>query len=92
MHDLIAIAALLASAYICARLLTYRRGPASRHRPLVAWCAWLLVAATGGNALHLMLRGPSAALACPWSLCVLGVLAFLTWRARGNLAHLLRGA
>ena len=91
MHELITLAALVASTYICMRLLAYRRDHGTRHRPLIAWIAWALIVATGGNALHILLRGTAAATACPWSLCVLGVLAFLVRRARGNVAHLLRG-
>ena len=91
MHEFFAISALLISAYICLRLLTYRRPPDARHRPLVAWFAWGLIAATGSYALTILLRGPSAMFICPWSVFCLAVLALLVWRAHGNVAHLLGG-
>ena len=52
-------------------------------------CAWLLIVCTGGQALHILLVG-AAAHASPWQLGVLAVLAVLTYRARGNVARILR--
>lgn len=89
MHSVVTVLTLIACAAICVRLLTYRRGPDTTHRVGVGLCAWLLIACTGGQALHILLVG-AAAQASPWQLGVLAVLAVLTYRARGNVARILR--
>jgi len=78
-----------AGVAICARLLTYKRGPDTTHRAGVGLCAWVLIACTGGEAIHIALIG-AAASASPWQLGVLAVLVLLTYRARGNVARILR--
>ncbi|WP_163099992.1 phage holin family protein, partial [Acinetobacter baumannii] len=55
MAEFLTTATLLCSLAICIRLLTYRPAPGANHRPAIAWCAWLLIAATGGLALQIML-------------------------------------
>ncbi|KTF40699.1 phage holin family protein [Xanthomonas translucens] len=89
MHSLLTVLTLLASIAICARLLTYHRPPGTRYRRGVGWCAWLLIASTGGQALHILLAG-AASQVSPWQLGVLIVLAVLTYRAEGNVARILR--
>ena len=89
MHSLIAALTFGTCVAICARLLTYRRGPDTTHRIGVGLCAWLLIVCTGGQAIHIVLGG-AAAHASPWQLGVLAVLAVLTYRARGNVARILR--
>lgn len=89
MPDLINLLTAAACMAICVRLITYRRSPGSRHRFGVGLCAWVLIASTGGQGLQILLAGsrshPSA-----WHLGVLMVLAFLSFRARGNVAHILK--
>lgn len=89
MHSLVTVLSLLASIAICVRLLTYHRPADARHRHGASWCAWLLIASTGGQALHILLAG-AAAQVTAWNLGVLIVLAVLTYRARGNVARLMR--
>ena len=89
MHSVVTVLTLIACIAICVRLLTYRRGPDTTHRLGVGWCAWLLIVCTGGR--------PSTS---PWSArrrtqssgssACCAVLAVLTYRARGNVARILR--
>jgi len=88
MADLITAATFFCCAAICLRLLTYRPRRGARHRRPVALLAWLLVVATGGNALLTLLFGARAPLAAG-QLVVLAVLLLIIHRARGNLARLL---
>lgn len=89
MHSAITVLTFAACVAICVRLLTYRRGPDTTHRIGVGACAWLLVACTGGEAIQIALAG-AASHSSPWQLGVLVVLAVLTYRARGNVARILR--
>ena len=89
MHSLVTFLTLLASVAVCLRLLTYHRSADARHRLGASWCAWLLIASTGGHALQILLAGP-AAHASVWDLGLLIVLAVLTYRTRGNVAQLMR--
>ena len=87
MVDLLTTATLICSLAICIRLLTYRPSPHANHRPAIAWCAWLLIAATGGLALQIMLQGPRIHVTV-WQLLLLLILLVATYRSRGNVAHL----
>jgi len=87
MAEFMTTATLLFSLAICIRLLTYRPTPGASHRPGIAWCAWLLIAATGGQALQIMLQGARANVS-GWQLVLLLVLLVATYRSRGNVAHL----
>lgn len=89
MPDVITLCTLVACTAICGRLLTYRRLPGTRHRAGIGLCAWLLIASTGGQALQIMVTGAHAA-SNPWQLGVLSVLVALSFRARGNVAHMLK--
>ncbi len=89
MHSAATMLTLIACVAICVRLLSYRRGPDTTHRIGVGLCAWLLIVCTGGQAIHILLVG-AAAQVSPWQLGVLAVLAVLTYRARGNVARILR--
>lgn len=89
MHNVITALTLIACVAICTRLITYQRGPDAAHRIGVGLCAWLLIVCTGGQAIHIALAG-AAARTSPWQLGVLVVLAVLTYRARGNVARILR--
>ncbi|KAF1719809.1 phage holin family protein [Pseudoxanthomonas wuyuanensis] len=89
MPDLVTFLTFAACSAICGRLMTYRRAPGTRYRIGVSVCAWGLVACTGGQALQILLIGarshPSG-----WQLGVLLVLAVLSFRARGNVARILK--
>lgn len=89
MPNVLTLLTFAASLAICLRLLSYRRAADTRHRPGIGLFAWLLIACTGGQALQILLQGarfhPSL-----WHLGVLFVLAVLTFRARGNVARILR--
>lgn len=89
MHSLVTVLTLLASIAVCARLLTYRPPADARHRYGAGVCAWLLIASTGGQALHILLAGASARVS-PWNLGLLLALVILTYRTRGNVARLMR--
>ncbi|MCA1502241.1 phage holin family protein, partial [Bradyrhizobium sp. NBAIM14] len=52
MAELLTTATLLCCVAICVRLLTYRPAPNANHRHGIAWCAWLLIVSTGGQALQ----------------------------------------
>lgn len=89
MHNLITVLTLITCIAICVRLLLYQPTYHARRRIGVAWCAWILIASTGGQAIHIALLG-SATHTSIWSLGVLTVLAMQTYRTGGNVAHLLR--
>ncbi len=71
---------------ILVRLMVFRRDGA-RYRPGIACIAWLLAVCVGGYALTLLfgLDRPS-----PFVLGILLVLGALVFRARGNVASVLR--
>ena len=77
---------------ICFRIAFYRRQGA-RYRAGVSWCAYVLAAATGCEWLSVMLAvllaRPTTAVS-PFILVVLLVLLVLVYRARGNVARILR--
>jgi len=87
MAEFLSTATLLCCVAICVRLLTYRPAPNANHRHGIAWCAWLLIVATGGQALQIILQGARANVT-GWQLVLLVVLLVATYRARGNVAHL----
>lgn len=89
MHSAVTVMTLLTCVAICVRLLTYQRAPGTSHRIGIAVCAWLLIVCTGGQAIHIVLLG-AASDASPWQLGVLAVLAVLSYRARGNVARILK--
>lgn len=89
MHSLLVVATLVSSLAICLRLITYRPGPDACHRLGVSCCAWLLIACSGGLAIHVALLGASAQVSV-WQLGLLVVLLLVTYRARGNVAQILR--
>lgn len=77
---------------ICFRIAAYRREGA-RYRAGVSWLAYLLAVGTGGESLQITLAalmakpGPTVS---PFLLMVLVVLVVLVYRARGNVARILR--
>jgi len=88
-HNLLVVATLVSSLAICVLLTTYRPGPDARHRIGVSCCAWLLIACTGGLAINVALFGAAAHVSV-WQLGLLLVLLLVTYRARGNVARILR--
>ena len=85
------IAAALCGA-ICYRIAIYRRDGA-RYRAGVSWLAYLLAVGTGCESLlitlSVMFAKPVPAVS-PFLLMVLIVLVVLVYRARGNVARILR--
>ena len=87
------IAAMLCSA-ICWRVATFRRQGA-RYRLGMSVCAYLLAVGTGGYSLTVALAtltGGQVAPVSPFLLVVFVILAVMVWRARGNVAAVLRRA
>lgn len=77
---------------ICFRIAVYRREGA-RYRAGVSWLAYLLAVGTGCESLQITLatltaKSPPAV--SPFLLMVLVVLLVLVYRARGNVARILR--
>lgn len=77
---------------ICYRIAAYRRHGA-RYRAGVSWLAYLLAVGTGCESLlitmSVMTTKPVPAVS-PFLLMVLLVLAVLVYRARGNVARILK--
>lgn len=77
---------------ICIRIAIYRREGA-RHRPGVSWLAYALAVGTGCEWLSIIMAvlfaKPTPAVS-PFLLIVLLVLAVLVYRARGNVARIVR--
>jgi len=77
---------------ICIRIAFYRRAGA-RYRAGASWLAYALAAATGSEWLSILLgvllSKPTPAVS-PFMLIVLLVLVVLVYRARGNVARILR--
>ncbi len=88
MTDLWTLIAAALCAAICWRIVSYRREQDSAYRPTAALCAWLLAVGTGCFALSVCLgtSGPVS----PFLLIILVVLAVLVFRARGNVALVVR--
>lgn len=83
---LITALTIAACVAILVRLMVFRRDGA-RYRPGIAFIAWLLAVCVGGYALAILfgLNQPS-----PFVLGILLVLGALVFRARGNVASVLR--
>jgi MFS family permease len=84
--------AALACGAISARIVTYRRGDA-QYKLRVSLCAWVLAAATGCYSLSVVLGaavGQPVDSVSPWLVVVLLVLLGLVFKARGNVASILR--
>lgn len=77
---------------ICLRIAAYRRDGA-RYRAGVSWLAYLLAVGTGCESLQITLAtlmAKPAPTVSPFLLMVLVVLLVLVYRARGNVARILR--
>jgi len=85
-HHAVALLFVVANILTVARLVCYRRCGA-RYRPGMAWVAYALVVCTGGQVLDVLTRQAVVSL---WQAGVAVVLAYLVWRARGNVAAIVR--
>tara|TARA_R110000751_G_scaffold78736_1_gene158857 strand:- start:187 stop:501 length:315 start_codon:yes stop_codon:yes gene_type:complete len=77
---------------ICGRVASYQRC-GSRYRFGVSLCAWLLAVGSGGYSLSVLLGvllGLTIYATSPFILLLLFSLLVLVWRARGNVAAVLR--
>lgn len=86
MHITLATIALVAQLAAVLLLLTYRRNGA-RHRQHVSWLAWLLVVVLGGSSIELALHAKRVGI---FEAGEAVLLALFIFRARGNVARLLR--
>ncbi len=75
---------LLACIAIAVRLLTFRRG-VSRHRPFLAWLAWLYV--VGRVDLAIKIATGQLAPTAPAEAIISLIVAAIVILHRGNLAH-----
>lgn len=80
--------AVLAYAATAVRLITYRRGCA-RYRPMMSALAYALIVCSGAQAIDIVFNGARVSL---WGAGVAVVFAALVWRARGNVACVIRRA
>lgn len=85
MADLIA---LFVCSCICWRIVFYRRS-GRRYRAGVSMLAYLIALGTGGYALSIALSGPVGQ-TNPFVLVVLVVLCVMVFKARGNVASVIR--
>ncbi|MEO1830032.1 MAG: phage holin family protein [Pseudomonas sp.] len=94
MIDLSTLIASMLCGAICWRVATFRRKGA-RYRLGMSLCAYLLAVGTGGYSLTVALAtltGGQVAPVSPFLLIVFVILAVMVWRARGNVAAVLRKA
>lgn len=88
MDAIFALLAVLANIVTAGRLICYRRG-CSRYRPGVSFLAYVLIVCAGGQAIDTVVN---AAHVTPWEAGFAAVIAVLVWRARGNVAAIVRCA
>lgn len=84
---LLTINALICTA-TCLRLITFNRDGA-RHRPFIAWLAYVLIVATGSVPLR-MLLGLYHIPVEPSEVAINAVLCIAIFGVRGNVAELIR--
>lgn len=80
--------AVLANVATAGRLICYRRG-CSRFRPGISLLAYILIVCSGGSAMDALFNHNPAT---PWEAGFAAVIAVLVWRARGNVACIVRVA
>ena len=88
MDAFFALIAVSANVVTAGRLICYRRGD-SRYRFGMSALAYLLIVCSGGQAIDIIVN---AAHVTPWEAGFAAVIAVLVWRARGNVAHIVRAA
>ncbi|MEI2416234.1 phage holin family protein [Orrella sp. JC864] len=86
LEQIIVLIAVVANLATAGRLLAYQRAGA-RYRPLISCMAYVLIVCTGAEALSILLGASTASV---WSSGVAVVLSVLVWRARGNVARIVR--
>lgn len=86
MVDPLALITVAVCAATTVRIISFRRGK-SPYRFHTALCAWLLAGCIGslGLSVHLGMQQPS-----PFILGIVCIVAFVIFRAKGNVASLLR--
>lgn len=87
MDTLFFLVALLANALTAGRLIVYRRG-LSRYRPGMSFLAWALIVCAGGQVIE-ALTNPLQQTPW-WAAGFAAVIAVLVWRAKGNVANIMR--
>lgn len=91
--DLWTVAAAIICACICARVLTWRAHDNQKTDLVASAIAWLMVFATGGFALQVLLaplHGNIVPAQSPALVVVLAIVLIQLLRARGNVASFLR--
>lgn len=86
MGSIVALIIIAANAATALRLLTYQRGRA-RYRLWASAAAYALIVCTGGQALSVAVNGAPVSI---WQAGMSVVLALLAYRARGNVARIVR--
>lgn len=86
MDAIVAIVVVLANLLTAGRLIFYRR-KCSRYRFGMAALAYLLIVCSGGRAIDVVVN---SAYVTPWEAGFAAVIAVLVWRARGNVAAIMR--
>lgn len=76
----------LVCAAVCLRLLTYQRN-GSPHKPMISWLAYLLVVASGGEAI-MCITGAESDVTIPQLMISMG-MAVAVFAHRGNVAKCL---
>lgn len=88
MDAIFALVAFVACVLTAGRLICYRRG-CSHYRPGMSALAYVLIVCSGGQAIDIVVN---AAHITPWEAGFAAVIAVLVWRARGNVAAIVRCA
>ncbi|WP_080704269.1 phage holin family protein [Bordetella bronchiseptica] len=79
---MIAFVIVLANFLTAGRLICWRRG-ACRYRPGVSVLAYLLIVASGGQAIDVAIGGAPGNL---WQAVFSMIVCAIVWRSRGNVA------
>jgi len=88
MDALFALISVVANVLTAGRLICYRRG-CSRYRFGMSVLAYVLIVCAGGAAIDTLVN---AAHVTPWEAGFAAVITVLVWRARGNVAAIVRCA
>lgn len=90
--DFWTLAAAAVCGAMCMRIVTWRRGDA-QYKLKESLCAWIMAASAGCYSLSVVLSLLAARpvqLVSPWILVILVIVAIQVFRARGNVARVLR--
>lgn len=86
MATAIALIVVLANLLTAGRLIFYRR-KCSRYRFDMAALAYLLIVCSGGRAIDVVVNSAPVTV---WEAGFAAVIALLVWRAKGNVANIMR--